>query len=210
MSPAISTVPAIDPSQAPVSAAGGGLIPATGTPRLVTRIGTRVRCTRSKTARQVALNFDIDIWSIPYSTMVRDRGRTDGTGLVGAGRRRCLPGEPRRNPDRRAGARPPRQESAGPRLDVTAGLVAVPETGPVLPRGRHADAPRRRLRRLVLWPSRRRGDRAAPVRRHRRHRQSDRAAACAWTPIWIGCSHLLARERVTGGNAQPAFRAARR
>ena len=42
MSPTISTAPAIDPSQAALSRVGGGFISATETPRLVTRIGTRV------------------------------------------------------------------------------------------------------------------------------------------------------------------------
>src|SRR3972149_1208961 len=56
MSPTISIVPCIEPSQL-VAGCGGGLISATGTPRRVTSTGSRVRRTRSSTERQVALNL---------------------------------------------------------------------------------------------------------------------------------------------------------
>ncbi len=60
----LSIVPAIAPSQLPAFSSGGGLISATGTPQQVTRIGSRVCRTRSSTARQVALNFEIEICSM--------------------------------------------------------------------------------------------------------------------------------------------------
>jgi hypothetical protein len=65
MSPTIRPVPAMEPSQALFLAFGeGGTTSATGSPNLVTRIGLRVLRTRSRTARQVALNLEIAISSM--------------------------------------------------------------------------------------------------------------------------------------------------
>ena len=58
-SPWISTEPFIEPSQRDAGFGAGGMILATGCPRRVIRIGSRVRATRSNTAKQVALNFEI-------------------------------------------------------------------------------------------------------------------------------------------------------
>ena len=58
-SPWISTEPFIEPSQRDAGLGAGGMILATGCPRRVIRIGARVRATRSNTAKQVALNFEI-------------------------------------------------------------------------------------------------------------------------------------------------------
>jgi hypothetical protein len=81
MSPTIRAVPAMEPSQGLFLAFGeGGTTSATGSPNLVTRIGLRVLRTRSRTARQVALNLEIAISSMmeprylyhsqgPWSTM---------------------------------------------------------------------------------------------------------------------------------------------
>jgi hypothetical protein len=65
MSLTIRPVPAMEPSQALFLAFGeGGTTSATGSPNLVTRIGLRVLRTRSRTARQVALNLEIAISSM--------------------------------------------------------------------------------------------------------------------------------------------------
>jgi len=57
-------VPRIDPIQLFFFGLGeGGTISATGTPNLVIRMGLRVLRTRSTTARQVALNFEMAISS---------------------------------------------------------------------------------------------------------------------------------------------------
>lgn len=58
-SPWISTEPFIEPSQRYAGLGAGGTIPAIGFPRRVIRIGSRVRATRSNTAKQVALNYEI-------------------------------------------------------------------------------------------------------------------------------------------------------
>src|SRR5215471_938456 len=65
MSPLIWIVPSIEPSQCLVFGFdAGGTTSAIGSPNLVTRIGRRVLRTRSRMARQVALNFEIAISSI--------------------------------------------------------------------------------------------------------------------------------------------------
>lgn len=61
MSSWIVTDPFIDPSQRPATLGVGGTILAIGSPCLVTRTGSRVRATWSRTARQVVLNFEISI-----------------------------------------------------------------------------------------------------------------------------------------------------
>lgn len=78
MSPVIRPVPLRDPSHdSGRSPGGGGITCAIGTPRRVTRIGWPVRLTRSRSARQVALNFETGTRSIarvnlPWSsTMVK-------------------------------------------------------------------------------------------------------------------------------------------
>ena len=58
-SPWISTEPFIEPSQRDAGLGAGGMILAIGCPRRVIRIGSRVWATRSNTAKQVALNFEI-------------------------------------------------------------------------------------------------------------------------------------------------------
>lgn len=58
-SPWIWTEPLIEPSQSDAGLGVGGMILAIGFPRRVIRIGSRVRATRSNTAKQVALNFEI-------------------------------------------------------------------------------------------------------------------------------------------------------
>src|SRR5487761_615982 len=64
-SPTMRPVPAMLPSQLlpafPACLGASGAICATGFPNLVMTMGLRVLCTRSTTARQVALNFDTDI-----------------------------------------------------------------------------------------------------------------------------------------------------
>lgn len=58
-------------------AGGGGTTCATGSPNRVTRTGLRVLRTRSSTPRQVALNFEIAIFSITgHSTMVNDHSQS--------------------------------------------------------------------------------------------------------------------------------------
>jgi hypothetical protein len=65
MSPTMWAVPAMEPSQGLFIGFGeGGTTSATGLPNLVTRIGRRVLRTRSRTARQVALNLEIAISSM--------------------------------------------------------------------------------------------------------------------------------------------------
>jgi len=65
MSPAILAPPANEPNQcAGRGGTGGGTTSATGSPKRVTRTGLRVLRTRSKTAKQVALNAEIEIVSI--------------------------------------------------------------------------------------------------------------------------------------------------
>ena len=66
MSPTIRPRPSMHPSQSPGrSGRGGGTICATGLPNRVTNTGLCVLPTRSNTERQVALNLDICISSIP-------------------------------------------------------------------------------------------------------------------------------------------------
>lgn len=84
--------------------AEGGTTSATGSPNRVMRTGFRVRRTRSRTARQVALNFEIAIFSIwknlpafAQATIVKDHGqsisrpgvtrRLRENGLIGPSRR---------------------------------------------------------------------------------------------------------------------------
>ena len=65
MSPTMRAVPRIDPSSRREGfATEGGPTSATGSPNRVTSTGFPVFRTRSKTARQVALNFEMAIWSI--------------------------------------------------------------------------------------------------------------------------------------------------
>jgi len=69
MSPSISAVPPMQPSQLSGRGGGdGGTISATGSPNRVMRMGLPVRRTRLRTARHVALNFEIAISSssIPH------------------------------------------------------------------------------------------------------------------------------------------------
>lgn len=65
MSPTISAVAAIQPKPlcSVKDGAGGGATFARGLPRLVTRMGSPVRRTFSRTARHVALNFETVIVS---------------------------------------------------------------------------------------------------------------------------------------------------
>jgi len=79
MSPTMWPVPAMEPSQCFFFVFGeGGTTSATGSPNLVTRIGLRVLRTRSRSARQVALNLEIAISSITHQalTIVRDHSQT--------------------------------------------------------------------------------------------------------------------------------------
>jgi len=67
-SPLIFAVPAMDPIQDFVRGGDeGGTISAMGLPNFVTRIGSRVLRTRSRTARHVALNFEMVISSVNES-----------------------------------------------------------------------------------------------------------------------------------------------
>ena len=67
MSPTISAVPAMAPSQLGDGAFGVlGTMSAIGLPKRVTRNGRPVRRTRSSVARQVALNFEMGRVSIDY------------------------------------------------------------------------------------------------------------------------------------------------
>ena len=79
MSPVIFPVAAREPTQFFGFETWGGMTSATGSPKRVTRTGLPVVLTLSKTARQVALNFEMAISSIvkPYnhSTMVNDYGQ---------------------------------------------------------------------------------------------------------------------------------------
>ena len=79
MSPVIFPVAAREPTQFFGFETLGGMTSATGSPKRVTRTGLPVVLTLSKTARQVALNFEMAISSIvkPYihSTMVNDYGQ---------------------------------------------------------------------------------------------------------------------------------------
>jgi hypothetical protein len=64
MSPTISMVPAIPPSQSPELAVGeGGTTSATGLPNRVTRIGLFVLRTRSSNVKHLALNLEMAISS---------------------------------------------------------------------------------------------------------------------------------------------------
>lgn len=66
MSPTIFAVPRIEPSQSGRSDGGwGGTMSATGLPKRVMRSGRPVRRTRSNAARQVALNLDMGMVSMP-------------------------------------------------------------------------------------------------------------------------------------------------
>ena len=66
------------PSQeSPTLAGVGGITSAIGCPRRVTRMGDPVRRTRSKTARQVALNSEMEMdsmgfFAIPKHTIISD------------------------------------------------------------------------------------------------------------------------------------------
>src|SRR5579859_1373354 len=64
ISPKISMVPIPPPSRIARLTPPGGLISAMGWPKRVTRIGCPVFRTRSRTARQVALNFEMAISSM--------------------------------------------------------------------------------------------------------------------------------------------------
>src|ERR1041385_5315482 len=65
MSPTMRPVPAKEPSQScDFGSGGGGTTSATGLPKRVIKTGFFVRRTRSTTARQVALNFDMAIFSM--------------------------------------------------------------------------------------------------------------------------------------------------
>src|SRR5262245_29425582 len=77
MSPLRRAVPAIEPSHDPdLRTADGAVTSAIGSPKRVTRMGLRVLRTRSRTAKHVALNFEIAISSIaPPLTMVRNHGQ---------------------------------------------------------------------------------------------------------------------------------------
>jgi hypothetical protein len=56
----LTTVPFIQPNALfALGGGGGGVIMATGSPRFVTRRGSPLAFTRSREARQVALNFEI-------------------------------------------------------------------------------------------------------------------------------------------------------
>lgn len=66
MSPNILTEPFIDSIHSARSwTADGGITSAIGIPRRVTQIGMRVFWTRPSTARHLALNSEIPIFSIP-------------------------------------------------------------------------------------------------------------------------------------------------
>jgi len=70
MSPSIRIVPVMEPSQRFFRGLGAGVTTsATGSPNLVTRMGRRVLRTRSRRARQVALNFEMAISSIPVRSL---------------------------------------------------------------------------------------------------------------------------------------------
>src|SRR5438445_13433549 len=69
MSPTILKVPAIEPTQLPLSAVGlGGTISATGLPRRVMRKGFLVLRTCSSSARHLALNSEMAISCIGQSS----------------------------------------------------------------------------------------------------------------------------------------------
>src|SRR5579863_4073196 len=86
MSPKMRAVPRIDPSSRRVGfATDGGPTSATGSPNRVTSTGLPVFRTRSSTARQVALNFEMAICSIAPSilwsqTMVKHIGKDGDVG----------------------------------------------------------------------------------------------------------------------------------
>src|SRR5215469_14997338 len=61
ISPVISPVPRMQPSHDSFGATAGGTISAMGFPKRVTRTGTRVLPTSARTARHVALNFEMGI-----------------------------------------------------------------------------------------------------------------------------------------------------
>src|ERR1700691_85477 len=61
ISPRISSESLMQPSHDSLDATLGGITSATGLPKRVTRTGLRVRRTSSRTARQVALNWEIAI-----------------------------------------------------------------------------------------------------------------------------------------------------
>src|SRR5205807_2380767 len=86
MSPTMRPVPAMEPSHCFFSAFGeGGTTSATGSPNLVTRMGLRVLRTRSRSARQVALNLEMAISSITQVfTIVRDHSQTFGMWALGS------------------------------------------------------------------------------------------------------------------------------
>ena len=79
MSPTMPPVPAMEPSQGSFFAFGeGGTTSAMGSPNFVTRTGLHVLRTRSRTARQVALNLEIAISSMMPATafvIVRDHSQ---------------------------------------------------------------------------------------------------------------------------------------
>jgi len=83
MSPVTRIVPIMEPSHSSDRDGGdGGITSAIGSPKRVISTGFRVRRTRSKTARHVALNLEIAIVSIHQDyTMVKYHSQSSSPAL---------------------------------------------------------------------------------------------------------------------------------